>query len=186
MEALLDAATELLAARGPAAVSVREIASRAGVNQGLLHRHFGSKEALLRAVLERLTRRLVPRGPLDASPAAGLQLVAAEAATAAHYRILARAILDGQSPEQLLDEFPLIAHLIEFFRARQAAGFAPEMDARLLAAGSAAMTLGWLLFEPLLAAGIGLRGRDDEARRAFLAIVQQLDRRLQGAAPADT
>src|SRR5512143_3225775 len=85
MEALLDAATELLAARGPAAVSVREIASRAGVNQGLLHRHSGSKEALLRSVLERLTRRLVPRGPLDASPAAGLQLVAAEAATAAHY-----------------------------------------------------------------------------------------------------
>ena len=52
--ALIDAAIALLAERGPAAVSVRDIATRAGVNHGLVHRHFGSKQALVRAKQQRM------------------------------------------------------------------------------------------------------------------------------------
>lgn len=44
--ALLDAATELFAGRGYDRTTVRDIATRAGVNQALLFRYFGSKEAL--------------------------------------------------------------------------------------------------------------------------------------------
>src|SRR5271157_1434984 len=39
----LEAAGELFAEKGPAATSIREVAARAGVNHGLLHRHFGRK-----------------------------------------------------------------------------------------------------------------------------------------------
>ena len=53
-DALITAATELFSARGPSAVSVRAIAKYAQVNHGLVHRHFGSKEGLLRAVQNRL------------------------------------------------------------------------------------------------------------------------------------
>lgn len=45
-QALRDAATELFAARGYDRTTVRDIAMRAGVNQALLFRYFGSKEAL--------------------------------------------------------------------------------------------------------------------------------------------
>ncbi len=45
-QALLDAATGLFADRGYDRTTVRDIATRAGVNQALLFRYFGSKEAL--------------------------------------------------------------------------------------------------------------------------------------------
>jgi AcrR family transcriptional regulator len=45
-QALRDAATELFAERGYDRTTVRDIATRAGVNQALLFRYFGSKEAL--------------------------------------------------------------------------------------------------------------------------------------------
>jgi AcrR family transcriptional regulator len=45
-QSLLDAATALFAERGYDRTTVRDIATRAGVNQSLLFRYFGSKEAL--------------------------------------------------------------------------------------------------------------------------------------------
>ncbi len=45
-QALRDAAVELFAERGYDRTTVRDIAARAGVNQALLFRYFGSKEAL--------------------------------------------------------------------------------------------------------------------------------------------
>lgn len=54
--AVVIAATELFAERPPGAVTVREIAERAQVNHALVHRYFGTKEDLLRAVLEHNAR----------------------------------------------------------------------------------------------------------------------------------
>ena len=52
--AILEAATELFAERGPAATSIRDIAARSKVNHGLVFRHFGTKDQLVGAVLENL------------------------------------------------------------------------------------------------------------------------------------
>ncbi|OLT48945.1 hypothetical protein BJF85_10775 [Saccharomonospora sp. CUA-673] len=56
-ERLLDAAESLLLARDIDAVSVRAINSAAGLNPAAVHYHFGSKDALIGALLE---RRLAP------------------------------------------------------------------------------------------------------------------------------
>lgn len=50
---ILDAAESLFIDRGYAATSVRAIAERAAVNLGAAHYHFGSKQALFGAVVER-------------------------------------------------------------------------------------------------------------------------------------
>jgi len=50
---LLDAAERLIGERGVDAVSVRAINSAAGSNVAAAHYHFGSKAALVRAVLDR-------------------------------------------------------------------------------------------------------------------------------------
>lgn len=50
---LLDVAMELFSSRGYEAVSVREITSRAKANLGAITYHFGSKEALYHAAIER-------------------------------------------------------------------------------------------------------------------------------------
>lgn len=59
-DALLAAALELFAERGPAAVSLREVAARAGTNLGLIHRHIGSKRDLVAEVLEVGSTELMP------------------------------------------------------------------------------------------------------------------------------
>ena len=51
--ALIDAAAELFAAHGVDAVSIRSINSQAGLAAASVHYHFGSKDRLLEAVLER-------------------------------------------------------------------------------------------------------------------------------------
>jgi AcrR family transcriptional regulator len=52
----LDAAVQLVAEAGWDAVTTRQIAERAGVNQGLIHYHFRSKDHLLHAAFERALR----------------------------------------------------------------------------------------------------------------------------------
>lgn len=52
-ERILDAAEALFGESGFAATSLRALTGRAGVNLAAVHYHFGSKEALLAAVLER-------------------------------------------------------------------------------------------------------------------------------------
>lgn len=57
-EAIVDAALASLAERGLGAVSVRDVAARAGVSPGLLRHHFGSFGALLNAAYRTATGRV--------------------------------------------------------------------------------------------------------------------------------
>ncbi|MBW8803339.1 MAG: TetR/AcrR family transcriptional regulator [Catenulisporales bacterium] len=76
---LLDVAAQLLAAEGPAALTMRRIAAEAGCSTMVLYKHFGSKDAIAAALYHegyaRLKRRLdaVPRGsdPADYLAAVG-------------------------------------------------------------------------------------------------------------------
>jgi AcrR family transcriptional regulator len=53
--AILRAAAELMAEHSPSDVSLREIAARAGVNYGLIHRHYGTKDRLLVEIFQQFT-----------------------------------------------------------------------------------------------------------------------------------
>jgi AcrR family transcriptional regulator len=71
---LIDAATQLLDQGGPAAVTLRDVGSAAGVSHNAPYRHFADKHALLAAVaareLERqganLSRTQIPAGDVKA------------------------------------------------------------------------------------------------------------------------
>ena len=52
---IVDAALDLLARRGPGAVTTTAIAARIGLSQGAIFRHFSNKESLLTAALNRIT-----------------------------------------------------------------------------------------------------------------------------------
>jgi AcrR family transcriptional regulator len=60
-KALLDAAEDLLISKGMAAITTRKVAERAGVNQALVHYHFGTIEELLLAALERVSVQVKER-----------------------------------------------------------------------------------------------------------------------------
>jgi AcrR family transcriptional regulator len=56
-QAMVEAATQLIAEVGPHAVTVREAARRAGVSPGAPFRHFPNRAALMTAVAEEAMRR---------------------------------------------------------------------------------------------------------------------------------
>jgi AcrR family transcriptional regulator len=60
-EAILEAAGRCIIRSGHARLSTRAVAQEAGVNQSLIHYHFGTKERLMLAVLERMTGNLLRR-----------------------------------------------------------------------------------------------------------------------------
>jgi AcrR family transcriptional regulator len=55
---ILDAAEKVFAEKGLAGARVDEIADRAAINKRMLYAHFGGKEALYKAALERVYLRL--------------------------------------------------------------------------------------------------------------------------------
>jgi AcrR family transcriptional regulator len=59
--AILDAAGRILARDGSADFATRAVAAEAGVNQSLIHYHFGTKENLMLAVLADMDARLLAR-----------------------------------------------------------------------------------------------------------------------------
>lgn len=179
--ALLDAAGRELAAKGAAGASVRAIAAAAGVNHGLVHRHFGSKEAMVAAVLDDLAGRIGARAAAD--PAWPFGATETEAAAAApgddelldrFWRVLARTILDGGDPAALQRHHPYVQGAVARLRERGL----PDDGARLAAAQAVALTLGWLLFEPFLegAAGLDRATRPDRRRALSAAVTALIDR----------
>jgi len=58
-ERILEAAIQLFSERGYAGTGVHEIARRAGIEKAALYWHFGSKEGLLAAVLDRADAEIV-------------------------------------------------------------------------------------------------------------------------------
>ena len=162
-EALIQSATTLFAQFGPGAVSVREIAAHAQVNHGLVHRHFGSKEALLQAVLDRLVQKLVeeaqPRPGRRRRPAR--QAFRATRSQSAYWRILAHSLLEERNPEEIQHNFPVMGAMVQAARAAQAQGrYDSRFDPRAVAAIGASLGLGWLMFEPFLVKATGLAEED--------------------------
>lgn len=187
MAALIDATIALLAERGPASISVRDIAARGGVNHGLVHRHFGSKQALVRAALDRLATELFETAGGARLDVPGLSaLFTATARHESYWRALARTVLDGEPPREFQSRFPTIRHVVETLRDMQQRGvLTTAIEAPMLTAGLGALVLGWLVFEPFLLAATGLdaRGRDDNRSLLFASFLIILGR-LGGDASA--
>ncbi|MDT8439047.1 MAG: TetR/AcrR family transcriptional regulator [Wenzhouxiangellaceae bacterium] len=74
---IVAAAQRLFVARGFADVSMREIAAAASVTKGLIHHHFGSKQALWEAAREHLFQRYFEeqKAELEAAPVADRKLL---------------------------------------------------------------------------------------------------------------
>ena len=180
MAAVLDAANELFAARGPASVSVRDIAAAARVNHALVHRHFGPKHKVLQAVLERSARGMAAVADRVTGARAGVEAIFNAAVEHQNYwRALARAILDGESARGLQRDFPTINRLTAML-ARERAESHPDRDPLTVALESSVVVgafseliLGWTLFEPFLLVATGVDQYDLEKIRSGIVSVFQ-------------
>jgi AcrR family transcriptional regulator len=150
----VDAAARLLAARPPAAVSVRDIAEEAGVNHGLVHRYFGSKDALVRAALRsRAAASMEQFAGVDDVPELLVRLRRAAADPHSGWRLLAHSLLDGYGEEIAQGDFPWIPRFVDNIAEAQKAGAVrDDLDPTDVARLMLATMLGWLQFHEYIAA----------------------------------
>ena len=165
--AVIDAAADLFARHGTASVSIRDIAAHARVNHGLVHRHFGSKEELVREVIGDLIAKIA--GEIGARAADGRELpIATLLATgqSRYFRVLARALLDGVDVHTMQRSFPVVTALHSAAENARAHGSLPrDVDPKLAVAAAVSLGLGWLVFEPFVVAALGLDAEPEVLRR---------------------
>ncbi|WP_186241814.1 TetR/AcrR family transcriptional regulator [Mycobacterium simulans] len=154
--AVLEAAADLIAERGPAATSIRDIAARSKVNHGLVFRHFGTKDQLVGAVLDYLGEKLAGLLHCGASP----EVI--ERSLDRHMRVMARSLLDGYPVGQLQKRFPNVAEMLDEVRPRHDR----DSSARLAVANALALQFGWRLFAPILRSATGLDELPDDELKA--------------------
>jgi AcrR family transcriptional regulator len=155
--AVLTHAADLFAERGPAATSIRDIAERAGVNHGLVFRHFGAKDQLVAQVLDQLAAESI--AVVDQSGFGDRSVL--DVALRRHLTVLARSILDGYPVARMQRDFPVIARMVERARPFQES----DREASLAVAHVAALALGWQLFGPFLRGAAGLEDMSEAELR---------------------
>jgi AcrR family transcriptional regulator len=177
--AVLEAAARRFAAEGPDA-SLRAIADDAGVNLGLIHRHVGNKDELLRAVLAREIAGGVHTVERAGDAAEALRDIFERATNDGRYiRIIAWLLLQEQAAPRHQDRYPTMEVLQAMARARhREAGRVDdtETDAQLMIAMAA--VYGWTVFGPQLRAAFGygdapaaVRDRLDRALAEVVATI---------------
>lgn len=160
--ALVEAATQLLPDRAPSTISGRELATVAGVNYGLIHHYFGSKDDVFAAGMAALRADFLE----DHADADATRLVTD--GTHPYLRALIRSHLDHPDAVTASSEFPLGHALVEIVTDRLRAGDDPvteeivaEAKARVIAMVSIQLCYG--VFGPAMldATGVGHRERSD-------------------------
>jgi len=167
---LVTALVRLLKKRTIQAISVRDVATEAGVNHGLVHRLFGSKDGLIKAAARRVSDD-IHRGSADGGMSTwsfGYLRTHPEIA-----RLVARSCLDGPA-ELLAAGAPTPERLEEIvapIRAALDARGAGFIDANLVNGLATCALLGWFAFKPLLKKGFGLPADADDQLAVLLALV---------------
>jgi AcrR family transcriptional regulator len=145
--AVLDAAARLFAERGVPQVSLREVARKADVQLGLIHRYIGSRDDLVRETFDHLGRQLAQ--DVLARPLEGHGFDA-ESTMGRWTRIASHLAISGSPPSDAPPFNPVVA-IAETIQ--EAYGLDPTA-ARIRGAQIVASALGWRLFEHyLIAAG---------------------------------
>jgi TetR/AcrR family transcriptional regulator, repressor for neighboring sulfatase len=178
-DALLAAAIELFAEHGPASVSIRDVARHAGVNHGLVHRHFGSKDDLLAEAVEVGSFSLLP-GALAPGGFVIDDVVHAMHRDSPSPKTVTRILVDDIPVGTVRRQFPVLRGLLTLVRqlpsdARPAA----LTDPRLAAATGASLVVGSVIWGPALRETFGLT--DDDGVESAIA---DLSRWLIGAPSA--
>jgi len=159
--AILDAATRRFAAEGSGA-SLRHIATDAGVNLGLIHRHFGNKDDVLRAVVQHHVE--TGSSAIAAAPDVAVairQIFEGSIHDGLYVRIMAWLLLESAGEVRYQQDYPGMAAL----RALATRGDGSDMndindeDIRLMTAMAA--VYGWTVFGPQILAAFGRDGGHD-------------------------
>lgn len=185
--ALLRAAAELMAERSPSDVTLREIAARAGVNYGLIHRHYRTKDRLLLEIFQEFT----DYGAEQIRSSETIHEAIRRTFTldsGGFARILAWVALDGVPSEKTFADTSGMAVFQDLIVQAWERGDDPErrekFDPRLVSSFVMLMISIWDFYAPYMQQVDDWRDRDlDDAKREILELMQTL---VSAAAPQPT
>lgn len=107
---VLNTATDLFAQYGVSAVSIRKIAAEAGINHALIIRYFGTKDGLVKEILQRKISALAGAHPRKSEQSTtetlsslGEMMLNSLTADQNTMKLIVRSGLDGLSPESYVD-----------------------------------------------------------------------------------
>ena len=165
-ERLLAAAGDLLVEVGPHGATVREIARRAGVNHGLVHHYFGSKEQLLRAAMIVLLEehRSYVKAATDGGPLPRpLGLLDQQR----YLRAIAHCVLDGEMELAALEatEGVSVPRSVLEYLATVRRESRPSVESKSVVAHAMAFEMGWVLLEPFIFRVLDVSDDEIEAMR---------------------
>ncbi len=192
-EQILDAADKRLAESGPRGIRLQEIAADVGVSHPTILHHFGTREGLVEAVVDRalgVLREKVVSSFLERrlEVGEGAELVRQIMATLGdrgHARLMAWLTLEGRAPEDRAKLLSVLAGAMHARRIAEAQTQAPPEDTLFMV-----MLVALALFgEGVLGASVldsaGLAA-DPGARDRFHAwLVRLIERHLHGAGCGD-
>lgn len=172
--ALIDAAKTLLPRRAPSTVRARELAEAAGVNYGLIHHYFGTKEEVFREALLELRDDFI---------AAQVRLDMPEMLKSGDEYLMAVARSQVDFPSELgeVDEFPIGNAIVEGLEARLRVA-APNresdeirIEARARSVAMLSLQIGFAVYHDVLEAAAGVT---DEERTSCHELVGDLYRQI--------
>ena len=170
VQATIRAATQLFAERNPSQVSVREIATRAGVSHALVHRYLGTKDDIFRAALALDRQEAAEYWINDHGTGRTAGTFEADLPPGRYIRTIMRASLDGvpMSPEDM--KLPHSDRMLNFLRSAEFPSVedSPGFDVRLLFSAATAMAAGMAIAEEFFLVQSGLESDDRESVRAEL------------------
>lgn len=178
---ILDAAAELFAESGPAEISVRDVAARAGVSHALVHRYFGSKDELIAAALGRAAQQISDAmQPVESAEQLignllDLLLTEPTIPLMAVRELVGRSRIGEDYPFPLAS--PRLVRLIAEGHALDKEPSPDAFDPRVIVASLTALTLGWTALEESLSTAAGLDSQNldherAEVRRLFAHILK--------------
>ena len=170
---ILDSAQALFAKHGPRAVTVRQVAQDAGVSHALVHKYFGSKDDLIRAVLDRVDVSRTATARDSASLRDAYERLLPQVMTQRdHSMILVRSAMGGTEYVPLAERITTTSAMVALARKTTASGADPspaprDIDPRVLVSSISAMILGWASIEDWIwpAAGIDPAEKDEVYRQ---------------------
>ncbi len=175
IDAILKATSELLLKFGPSEISVRAIAERAGVKHPMIYRHFGSKDALIKAVHMREIHGI-------GDDVAGIESISGNvgrflsAFEKNRWRqiALARAMIDGIDPRQLQTRFPVMEQFLRMIEGKLSES-GSATDPKVFTAVLSAAAMGWMLYGPLISTATGLDELSPERQRdSIVAMLEKI------------
>ncbi|WP_218239649.1 TetR/AcrR family transcriptional regulator [Comamonas fluminis] len=148
-QSILDAALKLMSKQGNTDVALREIAREANVNHGLVHRHFGTRQDVLIAALQRHSEIGADYLQDAANIDTAIDKLWSHPNMTESARLMASALLGGVSPQSIAEGHAL-RKLEQLLQAGDASASPAETTARAVALSC--LTLGWGVFGHYLTA----------------------------------